>query len=218
MKKVYILIFILIFPFNSFSDGAEDYISFEFELETVFEFSTDFVVDQDYVSPDPDTLAFPSQNSVYANQSLNDQFDLGYLIGIKDGPNVHLLSEYKVDVKFSCITNRGKRYLVSQHLTSPISDEDSDLTLPEDIFVCRSFFVDGEGDSSKGNVKIIQTTPVSIITPQVLYESYDLIDVDLSNVFHAKYWITDNAVNPLSLDQKSGSYRTTIIFTMWEEL
>ncbi|MBN1522465.1 MAG: hypothetical protein JW928_08025 [Candidatus Aureabacteria bacterium] len=203
---------------SAFAADESDYISFTFDMETVFEFSAEIYVDPDYVPPNPSALAFPSQNNVTAGQNLNDCFDLGYLIGYKTSGEVNLVSEYKVLVKFQCLTNRGRKYTVSQYLTSAIVDTGSSLTLPEDIFVCKGHILDGEGDPSKGMVKVTQVVPVSILTDQVLYESNDLIDVDLSNTFRVFYWITDNSSSPLTMDQKAGTYKTTIVFTLQEEL
>jgi len=201
-----------------FSQNVEEYIPFEFELETVFEFSTEIFVDPDYSPPPPSTLAFPSMNNVTAGQSLNDKFDMGYLIGIKKGNEIHFISEYKVLVKFTCTTNSGKPYILTQHLTAPLSNDASGINLSEDILVCYATVKQGEGDPLKGTVLLSNTTPVSIITPQIIYQSKDLPDTDLSNTIRVYYWITDDSTQPITIDQKAGQYKTTIIFTMQEEL
>jgi len=210
---------VLMSPFYCLmAQSVEEYVPFEFELETVYEFSTDFFVDPDYSPPDPASLAFPSQNTVSAGQSLNDKFDLGYLIGIKKDDEVHFISEYKVLVKFACNTNSGNKYTLTQYVTSALTDDSTGESLSEDVLLCKATIEDGEGDPSKGIIGIPSETPVSIIIPQPIYESRDLIGVDLSNTIRVYYWITDQSTAPVTMDQRAGQYKTTIVFTMQEEL
>ncbi len=201
----------------SAADG-EEFLSFDLEVENVFEMTLDVMIDPDYTPPDPASLASPSTNVVVPGLDLGTNFDFGSLLRLKAGGEVHLVSEYKIRVNFSCYTNTGHKYNISQYLSSPITGKNTGALFPQGVFVTRARFTPEEGNDQNGIIYIPDPVPVSISDLQKVYTSDDYVGDDLSNFITAEFWFTDNCATPLKDDQAADTYRAVIVFTMTEEL
>jgi len=219
LKVLFLISFCcLLFPNGLFCFTNEDVIPLDFEVSEEFELEINAVIDENYTPPDPAILVTPSINNVVPGLELGSNIDFGTLLRIRTEQGVRLVSEYKVVVSFSCRTNTGSKYYVTQSLTAPLKGQNTSAEFPDGVFVCQGYFTEETGNSDNGEILVTEMTPVSIIQSQIIYESSDFAGEDISNYLTVEYWITDQSATPILQDQAADTYTTQIIFTMTEEL